>query len=379
MTENDVQVIDTELPSTSQKPEEANLIEVIENVSFQQILLSTIKTIAAQNSNQKKSKKRVARGAEVITGDEMLCEEVQESEDEQDIYATLSSDDSDDNRFFESIIEEQEDINATDCSHLSDSVEIVTSDTHLTENIDQQINGRRFVDIQDFFTDMQKANDHSPYTYLDHMYMCSESGDALICSIKLKCRMCQTEKSVRTEAPGDKLNVLASISTGLCYAQTTQIFCTINMPHLSRKQFDKHFAKVSETILATSWEAMEEAGVDEGRIAREIGNVDKDGCPLISVIADGEWSKRSYNTKHDASAGVACIVGVKTGKFLFVAVRNKYCPICERSKAKNIAVSEHRYYKNWSGTSTAMESYIISEGFKRSMEMQALPLSTLDL
>jgi len=31
--------------------------------------------------------------------------------------------------------------------------------------------------------------------------------------------------------------------------------------------------------------------------------VDVDGIPMISVVNDGQWSKRSYRTKYDALSG----------------------------------------------------------------------------
>ncbi|KAJ3665059.1 hypothetical protein Zmor_000573 [Zophobas morio] len=72
---------------------------------------------------------------------------------------------------------------------------------------------------------------------------------------------------------------------------------------------------------------MEEAGKEELELAKQTGDVDKDGVGLITVIADGVWSKRSYKVSYDALSGVGCIVGAKTGKILYVACRNKYCPI----------------------------------------------------
>ncbi|KAK4886961.1 hypothetical protein RN001_003232 [Aquatica leii] len=187
---------------------------------------------------------------------------------------------------------------------------------------------------------IQNANDHSPYTRnLSHMYMSNELHDGLIYTLKLKCRMCHIEKFVKTEIPDDKLNinsaiVLATISTGFGFAQMTQFLSVMNIPQLSRRQFDEHFEKVSETILETSWETMEEAGIEEGRLACEIGDVDKNGYPLITVIADGVWSKWSYKTKYYTSSRVACIVGTKSDKLLFVSVRNKYCSMYRRAKLK---------------------------------------------
>lgn len=57
-------------------------------------------------------------------------------------------------------------------------------------------------------------------------------------------------------------------------------------------------------IKNTAWFEMEKAGQEEKKIAIETGNIDTDGIPLITVVADGQWSKRSYRTKYDALSGV---------------------------------------------------------------------------
>ncbi len=51
---------------------------------------------------------------------------------------------------------------------------------------------------------------------------------------------------------------------------------------------------------------MQKAGEEEKKIALELGNVDTDGVPLITVVADGQWSKRSYKTKFNAFSGAVC-------------------------------------------------------------------------
>lgn len=48
---------------------------------------------------------------------------------------------------------------------------------------------------------------------------------------------------------------------------------------------------------------MEKAGKEERNLALESGNVDKDGIPLITVILDGGWSKRSYGHNFSANSG----------------------------------------------------------------------------
>jgi len=52
-----------------------------------------------------------------------------------------------------------------------------------------------------------------------------------------------------------------------------------------------------------------------------------------------------------------------------MGVRNKYCSICDKAKLNKNTASAHLCFKNWDGTSTAMEADIIVEGFRQSIPM----------
>jgi len=60
-------------------------------------------------------------------------------------------------------------------------------------------------------------------------------------------------------------------------------------------------------IKNTAWSEMQKAGEEEKKLAIESGDIDTDGIPLITVVTDGQWSKRSYSTKYDALSGVVNI------------------------------------------------------------------------
>ena len=51
-----------------------------------------------------------------------------------------------------------------------------------------------------------------------------------------------------------------------------------------------------------------------------------------------------------------------------MGVRNKFCVVCAVAN-KGIDVPKHRCYRNWSGSSAAVESDIIAEGFTLSEQM----------
>ena len=50
--------------------------------------------------------------------------------------------------------------------------------------------------------------------------------------------------------------------------------------------------------------------------------------PAITVILDGDWSKRTNRHSYNALSGVGVIFRKETGKLLYIGVRNKYCAAC---------------------------------------------------
>lgn len=127
------------------------------------------------------------------------------------------------------------------------------------------------------------------------------------------------------------------------------------------------FEQISNVINDVAWEKMKEAGEEEAKLAKNAEDVTDDGIPVITVLVDGAWSKRSYRTNYNALSGVGCIIGVRTKKVIFVGVRNKYCKICSKGNTNSYIC-----YKNWSGSSTGMEADIIVEGFRKSVEMHGV-------
>lgn len=48
---------------------------------------------------------------------------------------------------------------------------------------------------------------------------------------------------------------------------------------------------------------MTKAGNEEKQIAIQNGNIDENNVPMCTVIADGQWSKRSYKTIYNSFSG----------------------------------------------------------------------------
>lgn len=105
-------------------------------------------------------------------------------------------------------------------------------------------------------------------------------------------------------------------------------------------------------------ESMLEAGREERRLAIERQGY-HEGVPAITVIVDGGWSKRSHRHSYNARSGVGIIIGYHTQKILHIGVRNKECTACTRG------IKDHVCFRNWNESSSAMETDIILEGFRR--------------
>ena len=61
------------------------------------------------------------------------------------------------------------------------------------------------------------------------------------------------------------------------------------------------------------------------------------------------------------------IFGKETRKLLYIGVRNKFCPVCEKGSIK-----EHECIKNWDGSSSSMEPDIILEGYRVAEKQRGL-------
>lgn len=82
--------------------------------------------------------------------------------------------------------------------------------------------------------------------------------------------------------------------------------------------------------------------------------------------------QRSRN--NNSLSGAAAIIGLKSGKILYLGVKNKYCCVCQRTENKGEVVSENTFYKNWNVSSTTMEVNIITEGFSTSLHMSSFTI-----
>ncbi|KAE9522485.1 hypothetical protein AGLY_017146 [Aphis glycines] len=205
----------------------------------------------------------------------------------------------------------------------------------------QSLEGRRIVDIQHLFKQIQNSrHDRFGCSFLD-MEFINEFRRGFSSIFKYKCKMCGIQLNISSEIDqkSESINLLANKSSiRIGYTQLSELCSSAELPFLSSTAYLKHLSN-------TAIDEMLKAGNEERQLAIESGNIDQDGIPMCTVIADGQRSKRSYKTKLNAFSGA-------TKKYLFVGLRNSYCSVCQRAMTIKEEPPTHKCFLNWKMSST---------------------------
>lgn len=152
--------------------------------------------------------------------------------------------------------------------------------------------------------------------------------------------------------------VWGEMTTGGGHSRLEESLSVIGVPVMTKASFISSERAIGEKWKQCLADSMLEAGKEEKRLAELRGDY-LEGVPAIKVVVDGGWSKRSHKHSYNAKSGVAIIIGKETGKLLHIGVRNKYCASC----AQNIPLEKHVCFRNWSASSSEMETDILLKGF----------------
>jgi len=98
------------------------------------------------------------------------------------------------------------------------------------------------------------------------------------------------------------------VNTGQGFSQLDTFTAFLNMPNMSNPSYQKYHNNVKKHTEDLAFDAMIDAGKKEAALAIMENNVSEEGIPLITVIADGAWSKRSYKSGYNALSGVVSIL-----------------------------------------------------------------------
>ena len=159
------------------------------------------------------------------------------------------------------------------------------------------------------------------------------------------------------------------MSSGGGHAPLQESMATLGVPTMTKRSFIAAEKRIGEWWSTLLEDSMRQAGQEERQIAIS-KNRSCLGDPVITIILDGGGVNVPLNT-YNVKSGVGVIIGLETQKILFMGVRNKYCSICSHTDDP----PPHTCYKNWDGSSSAMESSIIAEGFQKCIEQHGVEYS----
>lgn len=145
--------------------------------------------------------------------------------------------------------------------------------------------------------------------------------------------MCNTKNIIYSEPLQDLNNslsinaaiVTAVVNTGQGFSNLEQFSAILDMPCMSNRTYQKYHEYIAKETEKTAWESIELAGKEERRLAIENGDVNDDGIPMITVVADGAWSKRSYKHNYNALSGV--VSNLNNINNYFTNVRNYFVSV----------------------------------------------------
>ncbi|XP_060855342.1 uncharacterized protein LOC132933068, partial [Metopolophium dirhodum] len=179
--------------------------------------------------------------------------------------------------------------------------------------------GRRIVDIFYVFEQIKKCIHEGGFgcTFMD-MEFVREIRFGLRSQFQFTCKMCKVNMKIESEKkvpetylPINLAAISGSISIGIGYSQLDEILASTDIPCMSSSTFLSGQEEIGDKIHCIAQDAMRLAGEEERRLAIEANELDIDGIPMCTVVADGQWSKRSYKTKYDALSGVVNTITVQ--------------------------------------------------------------------
>ena len=263
--------------------------------------------------------------------------------------------------------------------HVHDAMDVTENGrANGTERV--EIDGARIVNISQLEQYINELTCHAAKFEKSegNVVLVGERKDGLVSIICTECSGCghvvKLETSTKVAGPSGcnrwEVNLAAvwgQMCTGGGHSTLQESLAYLGVPVMTKKSFT-----ATERTIGKWWrEHLQQSVIEAGRADRDMAIQRGDyheGIPAITVVVDGGWSKRSPRHSYNAKSGVGIIVGLETNKILHLAVRNKYCSSCARGSPPD----QHNCYKNWTDSSSEMETSTILEGFQNAEKVHAV-------
>lgn len=192
----------------------------------------------------------------------------------------------------------------------------------------------------------------------------------------LMCNVCGLLVKGLSEEPsrGTRLRFCtdwAILNSGSTYSMAQEMFSFLDIPFLDRKTFFKDELAMDAVLETALHDSLNKALEEEVQLATDElrSNQLPEDSPLnLSCELDGSWGQRSNGHRYSSASGCAAIIGTRSKKVVYIGTRNKRCSACNVNASRlksNKSVTEHKCYKNYSGSSGGMESHVVIEGFQK--------------
>lgn len=216
---------------------------------------------------------------------------------------------------------------------MDDSCDGYNLTVSLTNDLDDEDNnnknvltGRRIINIEYFLNSLQSIKHELFDCSIQNLVFKSEIQKGFFSEFHFECNLCRKKEVIFSEPPDiitslsiNAAIVTATVKTGQGFTNIEQFSSILDMPCMSNKTYQKFHQVLSKQTENTAWESIELAGKEEARLAVENGDINIDGIPMITVVADGAWSKRSYKRNYNAASGVvSIIIYYKTFLYIFI-------------------------------------------------------------
>lgn len=170
------------------------------------------------------------------------------------------------------------------------------------------------MDIKHIFKSLKNIN-HSPFDCtFQNLIFVKEKRNGFFSEFFFKCNFCNKIEIISSEPKDHDVSlsintaiVMATVNTGQGFTQLDTMAAFLNMPSMSNSTYQKMHSEVLKHTEVAAMDAMIVAGKEEAEMAIKEGSINENGVPLITVIADGAWSKRSYKSGYNALSGVVSI------------------------------------------------------------------------
>lgn len=225
------------------------------------------------------------------------------------------------------------------------------------ENLNTARSSNRIIDPE-MFLNVLKSLEHNDGCLgpISSMQLQNEVRSGLNLRYKVSCSQCGST-SVKPQPVNssntNEVAVVGAMAAGLGYVGHKKQYDAINVPTMCERSYRQKSNKVGKNVLKYSKESMAKAAAIERDLAIQSGSLSSDGTPLITVILDGCFCKRSYGSNYSSLSGGACVIGLKTGLILDAEILNRYCHMC-RINSKNV---EHDCSFNYSGPASGAFLY----------------------